>query len=65
MIPKSDGVLDGFYQLLLQQHVELQQLGVAELLAAGEGEVLLEEGAAPARIPMQLAQQCVALAEQL
>ena len=55
----GERILPGFYKLFFQQHVELQELGIAELLTAGEAEVLLEEAAPLAWIPLQLLQQLV------
>ena len=49
-------------QRFLQQHVELQQLLVAQLLPAAELELLLQQLPATAGIPLEAAQQLIALA---
>jgi hypothetical protein len=55
----------GLDEFALQQHVELQQLLVTELLAAAELEVLLQQLATLGRIPAQRLQQLIALLQQI
>ena len=55
----------GLDQLLLQQLIELQQLLIAELLAAGFSELLLQQLTALGRTPLQLPQQLITAAQQI
>jgi len=51
--------------LLFQKHVELQQLFIAQLLAAAQLKLLLQQLAASLGVPLQAAQQLIALLQQV
>ena len=59
------GSTAGADQLLFEEHVELQQLFIAQLLPAGQLKVPLEQLTSLAGVPAQACQQLIALAEQI
>ena len=52
-------------RLLLQQHVELQELFVGELLTAAGLQMLLQKGSSLLGLPAELFEHLIALGDQI